>query len=107
LADELGISDVTPWVALASGYRRHIDEFQKFSQNWDYDIIYSYMLGAELNIKWYGDNPKKFAAYHRAKVVIFYPPPFYSKAPHWAKHFIAYVRGATGIKKLDDLGFDY
>jgi len=106
LADELGISDVTPWVALASGYRRHKDEFQKFSLDWDYDIIYSYLLGAELNIEWYGDRPKRFAPYNRAKVVIFYPPPFDKRTTHWVKHFIAYVRGATRDKELKDLGFE-
>jgi hypothetical protein len=103
LADELGIEDVTPYVALGAGYRRGITEFQHWDPDWSYDIVYSYMMGAELNIKWYGDRPERFAPYNRAKVIVFYPSPFNGGTPDWARHFIAYVRGATGVKDLDDL----
>ena len=106
LADKLGISDVTPWVALGSGYRRHIKEFEKWHFDWDYDVIYSWMLGAELNVDWYGERPERFAPYRRAKVVVFYPPPFDKRTPAWAKHFVAYVRGATGVQDLQDLGYE-
>jgi len=105
LADTLGIKPVTPWVALASGYQRHIIKFHKWNYNWDYDLTYSWMLGAELNIDWYSQKPERFAPYNRAQIVIFYPAPFAKKAPHWGKHFIAYARGATGIKELDDLAY--
>lgn len=106
LADELGISEVTPRVALAAGYRRGLKKGQYFDPDWSYDIIYSYSIGAELNIKWYGDRPERFAPYNRAKVVVFYPPPFDKRTPDWARHFIAYVRGATGVKELKDLGYE-
>jgi hypothetical protein len=106
LADTLNIQEVTPWVALASGYRHGLIKGIYWDSNWDYDLIYSYQFGAELNIKVYGDQPEKFAAYNRAKVIIFYPPPFDNRAKHWAKHFIAYVRGATGVKELKDLGYE-
>jgi len=106
LADQMGISDVTPYVALAAGYRRGLNESQYLDKDWSYDIIYSYLIGAELNIKWYSDRPERFAPYDRAKVVVFYPPPFSSKTPDWARHFIAYVRGATGVKELKDLGYE-
>ncbi|MFZ0034820.1 MAG: hypothetical protein WAK60_07525 [Sedimentisphaerales bacterium] len=105
LADQMGISDVTPYVALAAGYRRGLDGTY-FDFNWSYDIIYSYLIGAELNIKWYGDRPERFAPYNRAKVVSFYPPPFDERSPDWAIYFIAYVRGATGVKELKDLGYE-
>ncbi len=106
LADKLGITDVTPWVALASGWRRDPKTYNYWSNDWDYDIIYSYLLGRDLNHKYFGDRPERFAPYNRAKVIIFYPQPFNKKTPHWAKHFIAYVRGATGVKELKDLGFE-
>jgi hypothetical protein len=106
LADEMGISDVTPYVALAAGYRRGLEKVQYFDSDWSYDIIYSYLLGAELNNKWYGDRPKRFAPYNRAKVVVFYPPAFDKRCPDWPRHFIAYVRGATGVKELKDLGYE-
>jgi hypothetical protein len=103
LADSLGIEDVTPWVALGAGCRRDIIKFEKWYFDWDYDIIYSWMLGAELNIDWYGERPERFAPYKRAKVVVFFPRPFDKRTPAWAKHFIAYVRGATSVQNLDDL----
>ena len=108
LADQMGISDVTPYVALAAGYRRGLKGLsdQHWDFDWSYDIIYSYRMGAELNIKWYGDRPERFAPYNRAKVVIFYPPPFDKRVPDWARHFIAYVRGATGVQELKDLGYE-
>ena len=108
LADTLGVEDITPWIALASGYRRGINDLsdQKFDFSWDYDIVYSYLLGREINIKWYGDRPERFAPYNRARVVVFYPPPFDKRTPDWAKHFIAYVRGATRVQDLKDLGYE-
>lgn len=108
LADQMDISDVTPWIALASGYRRGfrglLDQYFDFS--WSYDIIYSYLMGVELNIKWYGNRLERFAPYNGAKVIIFYPPPFDRRTPDWARHFIAYVRGATGVGELKDMGYE-
>jgi hypothetical protein len=101
------ISEVTPWIALASGYRRGIKQWQKFDEDWDYDIIYSYQIGMELSHPWFAKNAKAFAPYNRAKIIVFYPNPFAENTPHWGKHFIAYVRGATGVKNLDDLGYGY
>ena len=106
LADELGIEDVTPYVALGAGYRRRIVDLHRWYPDWPYDIVYSYLIGAELNIKWYGDKPENYAPYNYAKIVSFNPPPFHPKTPDWARHFIAYVRGATGVKELKDLGYE-
>jgi len=103
LADQMGIEEVTAWVALGAGYRRRLGQPRRWCPDWDYDLVYSWILGAELNNKWYGDRPERFAPYNRAKIVIFYPPPFDKRTPSWAKHFIAYVRGAAGIKDLIDL----
>ena len=106
LADTFNIKEVTPWVALAAGYRPSITEGEYWDMDWDYDLVYSYKFGAELNVKAYGDQPKKYAPYNRAKVIIFYPPLFDKRAKHWARHFIAYVRGATGVKELKDIGYE-
>lgn len=106
LADMLSIYDVTPWVALAAGYRRSLLKMQDWDFDWSYDIMYSYLIGAELNIKWYGDRPERFAPYKRAKVIVFCPRPFDKRSPDWARHFIAYVRGATGVQELKDLGYE-
>ena len=106
LADELKVEDVTPWVSLAAGYRRGILKVN-YELDWDYDIIYSYMMGRYINIPWYGvaERADRFAPFNRAKLVVFYPPPFDPRTPHWGKHFIAYVRGANDIKDLKDLGY--
>jgi len=108
LADELNVEDVTPWVALASGQRRRLETTFRFENDWDYDIIYSYLIGSWINRSWFGSPKlaKQYAPFNRAKVVIFYPPPFYEKTPNWGKHFVAYVRGASGVKELGDLGYD-
>lgn len=106
LADQMDISDVTPSVALAAGYRRALKKTRYFDRDWPYDIIYSYSIGAELNAKWYGDRPERFAPYKMAKVIVFYPAPFAKRTPDWARHFIAYVRGATGVRELKDLGYE-
>ena len=105
LADELGIREVTPYVALASGYRRGLVKKQYWDFDWKYDLIYSLEIGSELNIHWFAERPKRFAQYDRATVVIFYPAPFDKRVPGWATHFIAYVRGATGVEDLSDLGW--
>ena len=102
LADEIGINEVTPWVALAAGARRNLKGVY-YEPDLRYDIIYSYQIGAELNNKWYSARPEVYAPYEYAKVIVFYPGPFNPKTPDWARHFIAYVRGATGVKKLEDL----
>ena len=46
------------------------------------------------------DRPERFAPWHAAKVVCFWPPPFDQRCPAWTRHFVAYVRGANGVKEL-------
>jgi len=100
-AEQHDCKEVTPWIALASGYRRQTDKYHSWSNNWNYDLIYSWKLGREINNAWYGtpERAERFAPWHLAKIVIFYPQPF-GKSPHWGQHFVAYVRGANGIKQL-------
>jgi hypothetical protein len=101
LADTYDIKEVIPHVALGSGYRRGVKKIVNWDYNWDYDIIYSYRLGRDLN------QTAKSSIYSRATSVYLCPAPFYEKTPHWGEHFIAYVRGATGVAKLDDIGYQY
>ncbi len=102
LAQQYNQKEVTPWIALASGYRRQPDKFQVWSSNWNYDLIYSWKLGAEINLPWFSkpERQQRFAPWNMAKVVVFYPSPFDENSLHWAKHFVAYVRGAHNIKSL-------
>jgi hypothetical protein len=103
-AEKHGCEEVTPWIALASGYRRQTDSFHEFSLQWNYDLIYSWQLGAEVNHSWFGapERHERFAPWNKAKVAIFYPEPF-GRTTHWPGHFVAYVRGAHLIKSLPEL----
>ena len=100
-AEKHGCNEVTPWIALASGYRRRPDKYHEFSLNWNYDLIYSWQLGAEVNHPWFGapERNLRFAPWGKAKIAIFYPEPF-GRSTHWGTHFVAYVRGAHLIKTL-------
>lgn len=96
-----GCQEVTPWIALASGYRRQTDKFHEFSLNWNYDLIYSWQLGAEVNQPWFGapERQQRFAPWRMARIAVFYPEPF-GRSPHWGQHFVAYVRGAHLVRQL-------
>lgn len=102
LADELGVEDVTPWVALGAGYQPSQRSPHKWYFDWNYDLKYSYQMGAELNIPRFSEQPNRYAPYNRAKIVVLYPSPFNKQTPSWTRHFIAYVRGATGVKDFGD-----
>ncbi len=99
-AGEHGVTAVTPWVALGAGYRRQPDQLHAWYTDWDYDTVYSMLLGREINLPSYGQQPDRYAPLGAAEVVVFYPPPFDSRTPAWGKHFVAYARGAAGIDEL-------
>jgi len=103
-----GIDRVTPWIALAAGYRRQTDKFHAWSGDWNYDLIYSWKLGREINNSWYSEKIRtgRFAPWDKAKVVVFYPAPFNRDSPHWGQQFVAYVSGANGYKLPEGIGLD-
>ncbi len=100
-ANERGIDRVTPWVALASGYRRQPDGSDKWDFDWNYDQIYSWLLGREINIPWFGtaERERRFAPWRSSDTVVFYPEPM-GRSPSWPEHFIAYARGANDDQRL-------
>ena len=100
VADRLGVKQIIPFVALASGYRKTADAKWRFDFGWNYDLRDSWQIGAELNDPWYGDRPDEYAPWHKATAVNFYPHAFDKRSPYWAQHFVAYVRGAHDIKEL-------
>ena len=101
-AAQYGITEVNPWVSLAAGYRRQVDQFHTYAKDWNYDLIYSWMLGREINRPWFGEPERhaRFAPWNAAQIVAFYPAPFHPATPHWGQHFVAYVRGANLVKEL-------
>ncbi len=78
------IQEMTPWVALACGYKQN-----KWMDNWDFDTAISYQMGAKLN----GSVPP----YDRIPIVIFFLDPFNPDVPAWGKHFVEYCRGAATV----------
>lgn len=98
-AQALGSGDVMPWIALAAGY--HLDqEGEPWDFDWNFDLRFSWQIGAEVNDPYYGDHPAEYAPWHAAWAATFYPGPFDQRVPYWGEHFVAYVRGAHGITEL-------
>ena len=112
LATAHNASTVTPWVSLGCGYRRGFDVMEStYDFLWNYDYIYSWQLGSEINNDWYGERPEQFAHWLHAGHVVFYPSIFdcrmanvstsghaggpVSPWPAGVHHFVAYVMGAT------------
>jgi hypothetical protein len=96
IAEADGAPRLIPWISLAAGYHRDAAEGFEYSWDWDFDTWYPWQLGTELNHPWYATNPERFAPWDWAEYAFFYPEPF-GRAPHWGKHFVAYVRGAAGM----------
>lgn len=93
--------DVTPWVALGCGYARKTVEFHVWRRDVRYDPVYSWMIGAEINQRWFGDRPQRYAPWNRAKSVVFYPSPL--ATPTSRLHAVAYARGAALERDIADL----
>ena len=56
-----GVTNVTPWIALGSGYVIQSTGAKTWSFDYDFDLIYSWHIGAEVNDSWFGDRPEQFA----------------------------------------------
>lgn len=106
-ARSCGKATVTPWLALGCGYVRDT-AWWHWDYKYNYPFGYSWMLGRELNIPWYGNRPTQFAEWSFAKEAVLYPSPFDPSCAavsnsSWLaclNHFVMYVRGATGVKDL-------
>jgi hypothetical protein len=71
LATAHGVPSVTPWLSLGAAYRRTFckhdcSEPMFYDEDWNYDLAYSWQVGAEINDPWYGDRPERFADWHMA-----------------------------------------
>eukprot|EP01043_Picozoa_sp_COSAG02_P064377 COSAG02_NODE_9392_length_2231_cov_2.747186_2_plen_100_part_00 len=81
---------------------------QVYDLQWDFDRVYSWQLGAEINIEWFGQPGREyiFAPWQFAEAVCFYPSIFDLRSKRAGpgenptvlmQHFASYVRGANGI----------
>ena len=103
-----GVRWVNPWIWLGGGSKRIVESYggRFHSYTWNYETINSWMLGAEINQKYYGDNPTRFALWGMVKHAMIYPSIFepfsISKTPCGdcsvsLGHFTAYVHGANNM----------
>lgn len=93
-----GSSTVVPWISLGCGYRRGFPKgAYKYDLSWNYDYIYSWQLGSEINNAWYGNHPEQFAHWTRAPHVVFYPAIF---DPRLANVSAAPVSAVTTPRQL-------
>ena len=60
---------------------------------YDYDTVYDWMAGAELNVPKYAARPLTYAPYNHTSRIIVYPSVFVHRHQLW--HFLAYARGAA------------
>lgn len=117
---------VTPWLSLGSGFKRGAPyklegkylypSPYRYTMSWDYESIYSWQLGSEINQQATTANPAWTGiVWSRAKYVAFYPSPFDGRSQSvWAngtnstkvqvvvRHFVSYLRGAAGLSPLLD-----
>jgi hypothetical protein len=97
LARARGVADVTPWIALGAGWNQKAVR-SRWEFSWDYDLKYSWQLGADVND---AGSVAGGGMWKAAKVVVLYPCPFDERSPGSFEHFLAYVRGATGQPEND------
>jgi len=87
---------VIPWIALGSGYypTPNGDQWNYFC-DLDYGAVYSWQLGAELNLPYYAEHPDQYAHWDAAQIIAMYPCPFDTRNPRFAKHFARMSRAPT------------
>lgn len=97
-----GVTVVNPWIAIGSGYSSSKGKEVKtgWTNNWNYELVNSWKLGGNIDNPWYGNRPERFAPWHAAEIVMFYPEPGKGRTRDWGRHFVSYVRGAHNIKTL-------
>lgn len=95
-----GIQTVTPWVSLGAGARRGTATPPVYQDVWDYHLVYSWQLGAELNIPWYGWKAARYAPWGAANVAVLDGIPFSEDSGVWPRHFVSYVLGAAAVTGL-------
>lgn len=101
---------VTPWLALGCGNLRvpQIGKRGPFSFTFNYEMVYSWQMGLEINNPYYGDSTREtmYAPWRYATAVAMYPSIFDTRAipagpgsrsTSMMQHFVSYVRGANEL----------
>ena len=112
-----GKQRVAPFVCLGCGFKRDVHSEKNdggrwgFTFDWDYDVAYSFLLGAYVNNKlpWSGKpQPERYGLWGMATSPVFYASIIDTEGEHpngpadlvkareiRLRHFAAYVRGAS------------
>ncbi|MEK6674279.1 MAG: thrombospondin type 3 repeat-containing protein [Planctomycetota bacterium] len=89
---------ITPWVSLGSAYVRCPDQLgfpTCYDWHEDHTLKASHELGRRIHFPLSLDTPPEFKSL--SNLVIFWPRPFEQRIRgNFARHFAAYVRGASG-----------
>ena len=123
-AAKLGLNKVAPWICLGCGFRRDViypdGGSVLYRTVWDYDVSYSFLLGAMMHEKLPYNGPKRpqqFGEWSYAQFGVFYPSIVDTEQQNCnsgvnplspckvytldesrevrLRHFVAYVRGAA------------
>ncbi len=86
------LSRVIPYLALGAGFEVS-GSGRTWRSDWPYEIEYSRVIGAELNLE--GQDVASTYPLSIAEAIVFFPPPFRATTTEWPRHFAAYVVGAT------------
>ena len=111
------IDSVVPTLCLGCGFKQNF-EGHSFTFNHNYSQDFSWTWGAEFNDPKYAADPERFAAYDHAQLITLFPGPFGmtetasypafkggQPSPELGgntglDHFVSYVLGAAGIRRL-------
>lgn len=88
------------WLSMGCGSQRTIDKARDFNTDWEYDPIYAYQLGWEINNSWFGDRPDRFAPWNSVSRGIFYPCVFDPRVKNALAYFVSYCAGAQADKAM-------
>lgn len=87
------------WVSLGAGFYRSPELARMFySCDYDHDPGFDWFTGALLNDPGFARTAIQQSEYAAVQNIQLFPGPFDDpRTPSWARHFVAYVQGATGV----------
>ena len=110
----------------SGGYRRFVAPHENFAHptanetkaiaydpTWNYELVYSLQVGAEIYNPEYGARPEQYAPWNAATAVILWPSVFDTrgvvagpgqKSTSNMQHFVNFVLGANGVRRLVETG---
>lgn len=97
-SQSMGESNIIAWLNFNGAFYSGLpDGHARWVCGLDYDVANSWQLGQEIN--WSGFVPPagQTVPLNWSQAVAMYPGPFDGRFPDFAKHFVAYVKGAANL----------